>query len=168
MKNNAITLILALATFSLCHCGSSGNASSEAATAESLQQSAAVTSQQPLDSAILAEVNRYRASKGKPAVSSNALLAKLSGQHSAYMAKTGDFGHQGFAARAQTAQASKISPLVENVAKRAQPTSATTIVQSWIDSRHHRKNMLGKYNTAGVAHKSQNGQTYVTLMIGSQ
>ena len=166
MHKKLSLLILPLTLVSLASCGSSGGGLDTTSPQALAAQSSA--NSLPINTAIVSEVNRYRASKGKKALSRSAVLDKLSSQHSSSMAKSSKMSHDGFGKRASVARAAKITPLVENVAVQPTSVSATDVVSKWSNSSHHKSNMLSGNNIVGVGTATANGQRYYTLMVGSQ
>lgn len=116
---------------------------------------------------ILAEVNRYRTSNGKAALSSNSLLNGLATDLAETMESTHTVGHAGFAGRASRANSGGFPSIAENAGKLQGSEGPSVVVGKWIASKHHKKNMLGPYNSVGVGTSSRDGQTYVGLILGT-
>jgi uncharacterized protein YkwD len=100
---------------------------------------------------ILYYTNKYRQSKGKPPLELNSAISKEARNHSRDMAagRTG-FGHGGFSQRTARLKdkLGNVSGAGENVAYG--DLDAEAVVQLWIKSAPHRKNLLGNYNLMGV------------------
>ena len=95
----------------------------------------------------LSLVNAYRKSKGRsPLVADNA-LSRAALDQARRLAASGRLSHARF--RQRMVENGVPFPAAENIAS-GQPTVAS-VVQAWIGSRGHRRNMLGKYNRLGVA-----------------
>jgi uncharacterized protein YkwD len=116
---------------------------------------------------VLSQTNKFRRSKGLPALMINEELNAIAQKHSANMAggKVG-FGHGGFSKR--NSMASKvIQPLnnfAENVAYGA--TSGKEVVTMWKNSSGHRRNMLGRYKYIGIGTaKDRYGRIYYTQLF---
>ena len=116
---------------------------------------------------VLSQTNKFRRSKGLPALMINEELNAIAQKHSANMArgKVG-FGHGGFSKR--NSMASKvIHPLnnfAENVAYGA--TSGKEVVTMWKNSSGHRRNMLGRYKYIGIGTaKDRQGHIYYTQIF---
>jgi uncharacterized protein YkwD len=116
-----------------------------------------------LEEEILQYTNAYRKSKGKPPLKMYDLASVQAETHARNMAaqKTG-FGHSGFEARIDKIRKREkafVAAAAENVAYGQ--SSAKEVVDGWIKSARHRKNMLGNYNHIGVGvAKSRKGQLY--------
>lgn len=100
---------------------------------------------------VLDEVNRYRLSKGLNKLELNEDIAKEARQHSLDMAeKKMAFGHQGFDQRISHIQARipHFAGGAENIACFKLPPQQ--VVQKWLTSRGHRRNIEGRYHLTGV------------------
>lgn len=104
-----------------------------------------------MDEDILFYVNKFRRSKGLKPLALNSVLSKEARGHSKAMAsgKTG-FGHEGFESRIDDISKSigTVRAAAENVAYGN--LSAEAVVDGWIKSPGHRKNMLGDFNLIGI------------------
>ncbi|WP_119079679.1 CAP domain-containing protein [Chitinophaga alhagiae] len=100
---------------------------------------------------ILYYVNKYRKSKGLPALKMNETINVEARSHSKAMAngRTG-FGHDGFESRVDdiSKKLGRVSGAAENVAYGN--LSAEAVVDGWIKSPGHRRNMLGNFNLIGI------------------
>ncbi|MGZ8559725.1 MAG: CAP domain-containing protein [Chitinophagaceae bacterium] len=117
---------------------------------------------------VLSQTNKFRRSKGLPALIIRDELNEIAQKHSADMARGRvRFGHGGFAKRNAMAK-KKISPLnsfAENVAYAA--TSAKEVVTMWKNSSGHRRNMLGRYKYIGIGTaKDKRGRIFYTQVFG--
>lgn len=116
---------------------------------------------------VLSQTNKFRKSKGLPALIIKPELNAIAQKHSSNMAtgKVG-FGHGGFSKRNNMA-AKAIRPLksfAENVAYGA--TSAKEVVAMWKNSSGHRRNMLGRYKYIGIGTaKDRRGRIYYTQVF---
>lgn len=116
---------------------------------------------------ILLYTNQYRQSKGKPALRWNEAASQQAREHSRNMARgrTG-FGHGGFKDRANKVSEALggISGAAENVAYGNM--TAREVVNGWIKSKPHRKNLLGNYNLIGIGTaRGKNGRIYFTQLF---
>jgi uncharacterized protein YkwD len=116
---------------------------------------------------ILKYTNEYRKSKGKPALVMDDAATKQAMQHASNMAsgKT-PFGHQGFAERVKALGSGSvfISAAAENVAYGY--LSAREVVDGWIKSSVHRKNMLGNFTQIGIGvEKAKDGNLYFVQLF---
>jgi len=116
---------------------------------------------------VLTQTNKFRKSKGLPALIIKQELSAIAQKHSSNMAagKVG-FGHGGFSKRNSMA-AKAIRPLnsfAENVAYGA--TSGKEVVTMWKNSSGHRRNMLGRYKYIGIGTaKDRRGRIYYTQLF---
>jgi uncharacterized protein YkwD len=121
----------------------------------------------PFNEQILANVNQFRADNGKAPLTMNPDMVETAGIHSQAMAKgTVPFGHDNFDLRFKyvAAKLGGIDAFAENVAMGVM--DARQVVDGWIHSPGHRKNMLGNYNLTGIATSTAaNGQIYFTQIF---
>ncbi|QTN31515.1 CAP domain-containing protein [Akkermansiaceae bacterium] len=129
-----------------------------------------------LSAEVFAEVNSYRASKGKAALQRHAGLDKLAQQHCDHLAKTAgsygiygkDISHVGFEGRAVVArQAYKIDSLGENVVS-STTHSAKHLVKLWAGSKSHDHNMKADWAHTGIATAvTADGKVISTQLFGT-
>jgi len=117
---------------------------------------------------VLSQTNKFRRSKGLPALVINEDLNAIAQKHSNNMAKGRvGFGHGGFSQREAQAKR-KISSLysfAENVAYG--PETGKEVVTMWKNSSGHRRNMLGRYKYIGIGiAKDRRGRIYYTQVFG--
>jgi uncharacterized protein YkwD len=114
--------------------------------------------------AILYFVNQRRKAVGRIPIQLNSLESALASHHSLDMAEGKvPLGHDGFSFRMQlmNQQLGGIAAAAENVA-RGQMT-AREVVEDWLRSPTHRKNIEGYYTLTGIGcAKGPNGQIYYT------
>src|ERR1700743_2955020 len=116
---------------------------------------------------ILIFVNEYRRSKGLPALQPNSFISSVALGHSRDML-TGKspFGHDGFRQRINkiSARLGKLHVAAENVA--SGPMSAREVVDGWLHSPGHRKNIEGDFQLTGIGlAKKSNGSIYFTQIF---
>ena len=100
-----------------------------------------------LASAVLAEVNRYRVSRGLGPLAADARLQAITGAHALAMAQQGWLSHGGFQQRFDRSGARLC---VENVA--AGTLQPEQVVAAWRQSPEHHRNLLEpRVQVAGVA-----------------
>jgi uncharacterized protein YkwD len=117
-----------------------------------------VYGQGKMETEILARTNKFRESKGLPPLKQDRFMSELARDHSAAMANGQvPFGHSGFEQRVATIRKQKgsVAASAENVAYGQ--NSAEEVVDTWIKSPPHRKNMLGKYTHIGIGVSSGKG-----------
>jgi uncharacterized protein YkwD len=128
------------------------------ANAQSAVQSDKMTTE------ILKYVNEYRAQHGLGPMTIDPAVCKGAEVHSRDMATHKvPFGHDGFDARmAQiTAKVKPANGWAENVA--AGPLNAKEVVDMWLHSPGHKKNIEGNYNVCGIGIcKGDDGALYFT------
>lgn len=99
-------------------------------------------------------INNHRSSKGLPPLKHNKFIFDAARAHSANMAeKKVPFGHEGFAQRINNLRTQlSFGQAGENVAFNHSNTPAVTVVQQWLKSKGHRKNIENKnYTLCGLA-----------------
>lgn len=98
-------------------------------------------------------VNRYRTTRGLPALAFDARIAREARRHSAAMAAGArPVGHGGFDDR--IAALHRVLPFrrsAENVAlNHGYRDPAAQALRGWLDSRGHRANIEGRYDVTGI------------------
>lgn len=119
-----------------------------------------------LDNEVLAFTNKFRKSHNKPPLTLRDDLSEIARKHSQDMANgRKSFGHDGFKQRStQVKRLFQSCTLAENVAYGA--TSGKEVVDQWISSSPHRKNLLGDYNYIGIGIASdRRGRIYYTQIF---
>lgn len=119
-------------------------------------------------SRILQLVNDYRDDKGREPLRMSSQLNAIAQQHSENMAaRRVAFGHGGFDTRMNKAlRSTKGYGFAENVAYG--DLNAREVVNLWINSKGHRKNMLGNYQLTGIGvAQGRSGQLYFTQVFVS-
>ena len=125
-----------------------------------------------LESEVAERVNDYRSRQGKAALRPQPYLTELAREHSRAMARgRRNFGHDGFDERAERVHeklgAMSIS---ENVSYNNYPidAAAARVVNGWIGSPGHQKNLVGAFTHAGTgAARTRSGTWYVTQLYAS-
>ncbi|MFA6058474.1 MAG: CAP domain-containing protein [Taibaiella sp.] len=116
---------------------------------------------------ILRYTNEFRQSKGKSILIMENTINAQAEKHSMNMARgKTSFGHQGFKDRVNAikSKAGFISAAAENVAYGNM--SAKEVVQGWINSPTHRKNLLGDFTHIGIGVAgNKNGRLYFTQLF---
>ena len=101
---------------------------------------------------ILKYINDYRRKKGLPAFSMNASMSAEAQRHSENMAaRRTAFSHNGFQGRIKRISTSLnggVGNAAENVAMGS--NSARDVVNDWLTSPMHKKNIEGRYNLTGI------------------
>ncbi|MCR8722873.1 CAP domain-containing protein [Frigidibacter sp. ROC022] len=121
---------------------------------------------------ILKNVNAARAKAGLRPLKMTSSLVKASQGHACYMARSGNFSHNGaggisHATRAKRAGCRWKSALAENIAYGYK--DPVKIYQMWMGSPHHRANILNrKVRLAGVAYAEggPHGPYWVMMYAG--
>lgn len=116
---------------------------------------------------ILKYVNEHRVGKGMKPLIMNDTISFYSEQHSRNMASQKiAVGHDGFDAR-MAKVTKKVSPATgwaENVASSG--GDARSVVEMWLNSPGHKRNIESDYNQTGVGiAKGQGGMTYYTQIF---
>jgi uncharacterized protein YkwD len=119
-----------------------------------------------MESEILQYVNEDRAKHGLPLLEMNALESSLAAEHSREMAAGKvRFGHEGFNSRAKTIQKALGSTTIgENVA--SGPMTARQVVDGWLHSAGHKKNIEGNFVLTGIGYSMNNkGNIFFTQIF---
>jgi uncharacterized protein YkwD len=98
-------------------------------------------------------VNEFRQEHGLPPLTVNPIISAEASEHSADMAQhVGGISHRGFKQRFKNIQRKiPYRAAAENVAVNVGYNSpARAAVESWKQSREHRKNMLADFNVTGI------------------
>jgi len=121
-----------------------------------------------LSKRIVEFANNFRAKKGKKPLTWDRRLTNLSRGHSVNMGLNGvPFGHAGFDNRVRNFPSPALAAAENIFMGSITGDIAKTIVDSWINSSEHRKNLLGNFNIAGVGlYKNSLGIWFVTQLLG--
>lgn len=121
----------------------------------------------PMSADILRYVNEHRRSMGLKPLQANSFISSVALGHSRDMltGKT-PFGHEGFNQRIDIIR-KRLGPLhvaAENVAEG--PMSAREVVDGWLHSPGHRRNIEGDFRLTGIGvAKAGNGNIYFTQIF---
>ena len=150
--NLALYISIFLLAFTSC---SSSKASSKASKPTTTTTAAPKTTPAniapAIEDAILGLVNNYRKKKGLPALQTNYVIETEARRHTVSMATHSvPFGHNGFSYRSKviTSKIPGITGTAENVAYGSR--SAQEVVDGWLKSPGHRKNIEGNYRLTGI------------------
>jgi uncharacterized protein YkwD len=120
-----------------------------------------------MQNAVLTHINEYRQQHGLAKLRMDPNLIREAKQHSIDMATHKmPFGHQGFANRISRAhtQIKNSGAGAENVAYNYK--DARTVVQQWVRSPGHQRNIVGNYNLTGVGiARDRQGRIYYTQLF---
>lgn len=122
---------------------------------------------QPRSADILRYVNEHRRAKGLAPLQANSFISSVALQHSRDMlsGKT-PFGHDGFHDRIDRIR-KRLGPIrvaAENVA--SGPMSAREVVDGWLNSPGHRKNIEGNFKLTGIGlARRGDGMIYFTQIF---
>jgi uncharacterized protein YkwD len=101
---------------------------------------------------LLESHNRERLSRGLPSVVASERLMAAAQKHADWMRSRRRMSHRGagFSSPAQrvTAEGYRFTSVSENIA--AGQTSAAQVMRSWMNSRGHRNNILGRNREIGL------------------
>lgn len=116
---------------------------------------------------ILIYVNEYRRSKGLSALQPNSYISSVALVHSRDMV-TGKspFGHNGFRQRVDqiSGHLGRLHVAAENVA--SGPMGAREVVDGWLRSPGHRRNIEGDFRLTGIGlAEASNGMIYFTQIF---
>ena len=122
---------------------------------------------QPRSSDILRYVNEYRHKKGLAPLQANSFLSSVALEHSRDMLSgRTPFGHEGFQGRIGRIR-KRLGPIhvaAENVA--SGPMSAREVVDGWLHSEGHRRNIEGNFKLTGIGlARRGDGMIYFTQIF---
>lgn len=171
MKTKIQTMLFATALVgALASCSPPSTPVNRVPVSSSFGREAALSDQ------VFAEVNSYRASKGKSTLQRHAGLDRLAQQHCDYLAKNGEkqslhgkyVSHYGFEGRSDMARYQyKIMTLGENVVASSN-RSPKHLLNLWSGSKSHEHNMRGDWTCTGVATSvNTQGMVVSTQLFGS-
>ena len=122
-----------------------------------------------LERDVLFYVNKHRESKGLPALSFHAVIAEEARKHSTDMAsKRVPFGHDGLTVRTRiiTGKIGTVNIVSENVARGT--LTGQQVVNLWLKSAGHRKNIEGKYKFTGIGvARDRKSELYFTQIFAN-
>ncbi|WP_344924366.1 CAP domain-containing protein [Aquimarina addita] len=123
------------------------------------------TEEMTISEEILTLVNEHRESIGLSELENNETAAELAKAHTAYMISINEINHDGFNNRIVVLQEEENARFfAENVAKFQ--SGAATVLDSWLNSEDHKKNIEGDYTHSGVAAlKDEDGRLYFTQIF---
>jgi len=110
-------------------------------------------------------VNAHRSTLGKDALSEDNLANELAEGHTDFMIEKGEISHDNFEDRAEVLiDEANAKSVGENVA--AKQRSADAVMEAWLNSEGHRKNIEGNFTHIGIsAIKNDAGQYYFTQLF---
>ena len=120
-----------------------------------------------LEEEILVHINKYRRSRGLSKLQMNPVITTEAEKHSRNMAsKRAGVSHAGFSSRVKriSKQLGNVSQSAENVAFGY--TSAKDVVNGWLHSPGHRKNIEGSFKLTGIGvAKDKAGTLFFTQLF---
>lgn len=152
MKNDSLFIFLAFIFLSFQACS---------------QSPEQINGETQLQQSVLDYVNQYRRGKGLAPLKMMPIITAEALKHSKNIADGRvEFGHDGFEGRADRlmSQIEQSNAIAENVAYGK--FSAQEVVNRWLQSAGHRKNIEGKFNLTGVGIiKRNDGYIYFTQIF---
>ena len=134
---------------------------------ESFSRSNSVSISRSMSADILRYVNEHRRSIGLPALQANSYISSVALEHSRDMLSgKSPFGHEGFRARIDriSGRLGFVSLAAENVA--SGPMSAHEVVDGWLHSPGHRRNIEGSFRLTGIGLAARSdGMIYFTQIF---
>ncbi|MCK8522154.1 CAP domain-containing protein [Aquimarina sp. D1M17] len=114
---------------------------------------------------ILKLVNEHRQSQGLSALEMNTTAEELAVDHTRYMISQGDISHDNFSSRSGVLnEKENATGTAENVASFY--PDAASVVQGWLNSEGHRRNIEGNFTHTGIAAlKDDQGRYYYTQIF---
>lgn len=133
---------------------------------------------QSVEAQVARSINGQRQSAKQHALALDSRLSALARQHSQYLARnTGSnglyrqgIGHANFSSRAEASRQLGFGSCGENVYAGRFPDSNTAqrVVNAWLNSRGHRKNMFGHWDAVGVGIvKAPGGAVFATAIFAT-
>ncbi len=117
------------------------------------------TPSQNIEADILQLINNYRASKNLTKLEVSKIIKSQTDDHTNYMISKGQISHDGFSKRSDYLKENDNSKIMaENVA--IGYATAKAVVDGWISSDGHRKNIEGDYTHFNVTAKQDNSGTW--------
>lgn len=145
---------------------SSKNTSSSASKPAAPRPVGTASTAPKLEDDILELINKHRRSKGLPALTNNLVIETEARRHSMAMAtKRIPFGHEGFNIRSKivTSKVPGTNAVAENVAF---GSTAKEVVDGWLNSPGHKKNIEGNYKLTGIGvARDQQSKLYFTQIF---
>ncbi|MGE5606897.1 MAG: CAP domain-containing protein [Bacteroidota bacterium] len=120
-----------------------------------------------LELSVFEQINQYRAKQGLTPLVIDIQIVTQARNHSQNMAEgTVPFSHEGLEERA-AATGIKIESVSENVAYYQEvPDVATRVVNGWLQSEAHHKNIVGDFNLTGIGIiQNTSGRYYFTQIF---
>ncbi|MBE9100621.1 CAP domain-containing protein [filamentous cyanobacterium LEGE 07170] len=122
----------------------------------------------PMEVAVLEQINAHRQSIGLTPLEPNPVIIAQAREHSQRMASESDLNHDGFSDRvAAIASTLSYSSAGENVASNqgfSDPVAQA--VEGWLNSTGHRDNIEGNFNTTGIGvAQAADGSYYFTQIF---
>lgn len=119
------------------------------------------------ESELLDLVNEYRTVNGFAPLQMDNTVYSYSGQHTDYMIDEERLSHDNFEDRAQSiVNETGALSVGENVAKASQNLDNIDVVNGWINSAGHKKNIEGDFTHTGIAAKiADDGTKYYTQIF---
>lgn len=110
-------------------------------------------------------VNQYRLSQNLEPLAMNSALVKAAASHTNYMIEAESISHDNWKERVSSLQEELGSTaFAENVASGQH--SAQEVVNAWLNSDRHRRNIEGNYSLTGIsARRNQEGRYYFTQIF---
>ena len=114
---------------------------------------------------ILELVNQYRLLNNLPIFEMNSFLYNEATEHTRYMIDKGEISHENSDERFKSIQSALSgNAFAENVA--AGQKTAGQVVDAWLNSEGHRRNIEGNYNITGIsAIRNEQGRYYYTQIF---
>lgn len=120
-----------------------------------------------IELSVFEQINQYREDLGLTPLTLNVEIVTQARNHSQNMAQgTVPFSHEGLAERA-AATSIKVDSVSENVAYYQEVSDvATTVVNGWLQSEGHHKNIVGDFNLTGIGViQNESGRYYFTQIF---
>ena len=164
MKSPLSLLLAVLLTFFFNSCGNTSNPQSALYSSEG-----PTSSNSKVEAEIRVAVNRYRASVGLSSLQAHSGLDELAADHSRAMTRKLKASHDRLRGRQRSASRRYgLNGVAENVHESINlPLTGAQIVESWINSSGHKRNMEGRFAHQGISVVQRGDYVYTTLLLGT-
>jgi uncharacterized protein YkwD len=118
-----------------------------------------------MEAELLDMINEHRSSQGLSVLNYDETTYLFARQHNEYMIVDGKLSHENFSSRArQLTEQTGATEVAENVARNY--TNSKDVLNGWIASSGHRRNIEGNYNYTGLSIKADDeGNLYFTQIF---
>jgi uncharacterized protein YkwD len=144
-SKSCLFLVLCLFLISITSCSKNNDDASSAS-----ENVNAITGYTAIEIEVMKLINEYRTSKGLKVLIINDFISKQAKDHTSYMISKNQLSHDNFNVRATNIKNElKATGNAENVA--VGQATAKAVVDDWLNSPDHKKNIEGNYTHFGIS-----------------